>query len=76
MSPFHTAFAPLPQIETHPTSVSLSEQDLLMLSSSRLAQAQTEQDPLQRDLHIHEAGKLINALQSKRPLRAVLYSGG
>lgn len=70
------AFAPLPQIETHPSSVSLSEQDLLMLSSSRLAQAQTESDPIQRDIQILEAGKLIKALQSKRPLRAVLYSGG
>lgn len=70
------AFEPLPGIDCHPASVRLSEQDLLALSSSRLAQAQTEQDPIQRDIHILEAGKLIKALQSKRPLRAVLYSGG
>lgn len=68
-------FNPLPGTEAAPMSVNLSEHDMLLMIETRIVQAQTESDPLQRDLHILEAGKLINAVQAKRPLKAVLYGG-
>lgn len=70
-------FNPLPGTESSPApmSVNLSEHDMLLMIETRIVQAQTESDPLQRDLNILEASKLINALQAKRPLKAVLYGG-